>query len=251
MVLNAVAVQASNNLAKRSVASRKRSAGLTARDRGVMQSSFMPSSSRCWSNGLLTSIPRVVIDFPKSRVERFASSARHTGCDRGFNQTQGASSADFPYRRATAFNEFNVCAEEASNQPAEIELHPKPTVCCRDFLLARRASEENSGVPSLARRASVDSDKSTNRHFRSLSGHDELMIGRTDREHRAGSFSNDPFSDAAQQDVRQPRSAMRAHHNQIDVGFFGVANDFEKRRSLAGRADDCLAVFPSRVEQLR
>src|SRR5205807_402221 len=49
------------------------------------------------------------------------------------------------------------------------------------------------------------------------SGVDELVLGVAHRQHRAGGPPYHLLRDAAQEDVGQPRVAVRAHDDEIDV----------------------------------
>src|ERR1035437_1473786 len=50
-------------------------------------------------------------------------------------------------------------------------------------------------------------------------------------QHRARRGTDDPFRDAAQEQMRDAGPTVRAHHDQIDVLEPGVFNDFEQRVS--------------------
>src|SRR6516164_4991474 len=67
------------------------------------------------------------------------------------------------------------------------------------------------------------------------SGVDELVLVRPHRQHRARRPPHHLIGDAAQQDMRQPRVAVRADDDQVHVALAREADDL-----LVGRALDDL-----------
>src|SRR5438105_3375394 len=61
----------------------------------------------------------------------------------------------------------------------------------------------------------------------------ELVLGMAHRQHRTGRLAHDLLRDAAEQHVGQPAMPVRAHHDQVDVGFPGVAHDLVERSAFA------------------
>ena len=61
-------------------------------------------------------------------------------------------------------------------------------------------------------------------------GQHEFVFRASHREHRARRDSHHALRHAAHQQVPQHAAAVRAHHDEIDVGLFGVVGDDERGR---------------------
>ena len=50
--------------------------------------------------------------------------------------------------------------------------------------------------------------------------HFKMMFANSDGEHWTGCFTNDAFSRASEEDVREAAAAMRANYDDVDLFFF-------------------------------